>query len=182
MYWRSRLGLLFVLMCLLCGGGCASTAVIAAAGVTAGFGLAQGQAEAFINGELKAARMVSLESAEEATLATFEELQVSVKVHRRGATDRYIMAKAPDGPEFRVTISAKSPVVTKFEIRIGMMGDQAVARLAMARIDVKLGIEQTMAPVEVSPVVAPPPPPPPPATQPQERSDTPPATQPAPMP
>lgn len=152
--------------------GCAPTAVIAAAGVTAGFGLAQGQAEAFFNGELKAARMVTLEQAYTATMLTLEEVQVNVLSTRHGKYDAYIMAKAEGRPEIKIHIKNKTPVVTKFEIRIGIAGDQAVSRLVMARIDAKLGIDHPIVPVEISPIVAPMP-----ATVPS-REHTAPATQP----
>jgi hypothetical protein len=138
-------------------GGC-STAVIAAAGATAGFGLAQGQAEAFITGELKAARMVPMDVAERAVFDALLELRVPVKVHRTRDHQIYVMAKADGGPDLRFTLRFISPVATKFEIRVGMLGDQATSRLLLARVDAMLGIEQPIVPVEVSPIVAPPPP------------------------
>lgn len=136
-------------------GGCAESAVIAAAGVTAGFGLAQGQAEAFINGELKAARMVSIDLAADATVAAFAELQVPIYTMRKGDYDRYIRGHAEGGPEIKINLKAKSPLITKIEVRIGLMGDQAVSRLVLARIDEHLGILQPLVPVEQSPIVAP---------------------------
>ena len=142
--------------CLTLAAGCASSAVIAAAGVTAGFGLAQGQAESFISGKLKAARLVTLDNAAHATLATMDELQLKVLEERHGTYDAYFVGQAEGGPEFKVTLKAKTPVVTKIEIRIGLMGDQAVSRLVLSRLDRKLGIEQPIIPVEQSPIVAPP--------------------------
>ena len=135
-------------------GGCAESA-IAAAGVTAGFGIAQGQAETFIRGELKAARLVALEDGVAATLAAMEELQLEIRTLRRGEYDTYVRGKAAVGPEFKVLLEAKSPVVTKFEIRIGWAGDQSVSRLLMSRIDHHLGIPPLFVPVEESPFVAP---------------------------
>lgn len=148
---------------MMCGGalgGC-STAVIAAAGATAGFGLAQGQAEAFITGELKAARMVPLADAERAVFDALTELQTAVKVHSRHEHRVYIMAKAEGGPDLRTNLKFISPMATRIEIRVGLLGDQATSRLLLARIDAMLGIQQPIVPVEVSPIVAPPPPPPP---------------------
>src|SRR5262245_16020888 len=94
------------------------TAVIAAAGVTAGFGLAQGQAESFINGELKAARMVPMETAWTATLAAAGELRVPILALRRGEYDAFVRVKAEGGPEITVQLKAKSPMITKFEVRV----------------------------------------------------------------
>jgi hypothetical protein len=144
-----------LLMCAALVGGCAESAVIAAAGVTAGFGLAQGQAEAFINGELKAARMVSIDLASDATIAALYELQVPIYTRRIGDYDRYIRGHAEGGPEIKISLKAKSPLITKIEVRIGLMGDQAVSRLVLARIDEHLGIAQPIVPVEQSPIVAP---------------------------
>lgn len=138
--------------------GCTAAAVATVAG-TAGIGLAQGQAEAFINGELKAARMVSLDEVEVATLQAMKELKVEVITHRRGPIDAYIMAKSKGGPEIKVSLKEKTPVVTKIETRVGIMGDQAVSRLVMTRIDAMLGIAHPLIPIEVSPIVAPPHPP-----------------------
>ena len=135
--------------------GCAESAVIAAAGVTAGFGLAQGQAEAFINGELKAARMVSMELAWDATFSALDELEVPIRTTRRDEDDSYIRGRAEIGPEIKIQLKEKSPLITKIEIRVGMMGDQAVSRLVLARIDHHLGIPHTVVPVEQSPIVAP---------------------------
>jgi hypothetical protein len=145
-----------IMVCTMMHQGCASTAVIAAAGVTAGFGLAQGQAESFITGELKAARLVPMDAVLRATIMAMDEMQLHIIEQRTSDHDAYVMAKAQVGPEFKVKLKAKSPMVTKISIRIGIMGDQAVSRLVLTRIDVKLGIEQPIVPVEVSPIVAPP--------------------------
>ena len=150
-----------IIVMVLCGGslgGC-STAVIAAAGATAGFGLAQGQAEAFITGELKAARVVSIEMAERAVFEAMDELYVPITTHKKKPHEVHIVARAEGGHELRITLKFISPVSTKFEIRVGLLGDQATSRLVLARIDSKLGIEQPVIPVEVSPIVAPPLPP-----------------------
>lgn len=131
------------------------TAAIAAAGATAGFGLAQGQAEAFINGELKAARMVRLDDAWRATRAALHELHVPIKGERRAEFDGFVRGRAEGGPEIRIQVKAKAPLITKFEIRVGIIGDQAVSRLILARIDYHMGIPHPMVPVEQSPIMAP---------------------------
>jgi hypothetical protein len=136
-------------------GGCAESAVIAAAGVTTGFALAQGQAEAFIRGELKAARMVPMDDAWSAVVAAMNEPQVPIQTVRRGEYDAFVRGRAEGGPEIKVQVKAKSPMISKFEIRIGMAGDQAVSRLIMSRIDEQLGIMHPLVPVEESPFVAP---------------------------
>src|SRR5688572_27425549 len=137
-------------------GGCGvESAVIAAAGVTAGFGLAQGQAEAFINGELKAARMVTFEQAQNAVKSAMEELQVPTQALDAGRYDAQFRGQAEGGPKIKVQLKSKSPMITKIEIRVGFMGDQAVSRLVLSRIDEHLGIQHLLVPPEQSPFVAP---------------------------
>lgn len=121
-------------------GGCVESA-IAAAGATAGFGLAQGQAESFIRGELKSARLVPIETGRAAVLQAMADLRLEVREHRIGEHDGYIRGKADGGREIKVYLRADSPVMTRFSIRIGIMGDSAVASLVMARIDAALGTE-----------------------------------------
>lgn len=140
---------------MACGAGCAESA-IAAAGASAGFGLAQGQAESFISGELKAARLVPLQQAVDATLAAAREAHVQIKKSEPGPYSHYIVAKAEGGPKIKIHLKAKSPMITKIEVRVGFMGDQAVSRLVLSRIDQHLGIQPLpVLPVEESPYVAP---------------------------
>ena len=122
----------------LCANGCAP-AVIVSAGLTAGFGLAQTQAAQFINGELKAARQTSLDQALNATRNVMQELQLPIKADRRSSRKAYLNGEAEGGPQVGVTLTSICPVATKIEIRVGILGDQAVSRLVMERIDAQLG-------------------------------------------
>jgi hypothetical protein len=99
--------------------------------------------------------MVSIDLAADATVAAFDELQVPIYTKRRGEFDRFIRGRAEGGPEIKISLKAKSPLITKIEVRVGLMGDQAVSRLVLARIDQHLGIPQPVVPVEQSPIVAP---------------------------
>ncbi|HWB20151.1 MAG TPA: DUF3568 family protein [Phycisphaerales bacterium] len=157
---RIRLAASAVVVGMMCAlSGCASPAVIAAAAATAGFTLAQGQAEAYINGKLKAARMVSLQEGYEATLTMADELKLDVKEKYCRKTEAYVRAQAKDGPSIKVTLQAKSPMITKFIIRVGLMGDQAVSSLVFWRIDSHLPASAKMAasaPAQTVPVVMPP--------------------------
>jgi hypothetical protein len=125
--------------------GCAESAIMAA-GATAGFGLAQGQAESFIRGELKAARLVSIDKARQAVLEALGEVQVEVRTQREREYDGYIRGRAEGGREIKVSLKADSPVVTRFSIRVGVMGDQAVSSLLMTQIDRALGLENPLVP------------------------------------
>jgi hypothetical protein len=80
----------------------------------------------------------------------------SGRKEERGDYNYYIMAKADGGPEIKVNLKAKSPMITKIEVRVGLMGDAAVSRLVLSRIDAHLGITQIpLFPIEESPYVAP---------------------------
>ncbi len=122
----------------LLGGGCVES-TIAAAGVTAGFGLAQGQAESFIRGELKSARLVPIADARVAVVQALSELQLQTLTQQDDQYGGYYRSKAAGGREIKVYLKADSPVMTRFTIRVGMMGDSSVSRLVMARIDAALG-------------------------------------------
>ena len=117
--------------------GCAP-AVVLSAGITAGFGLAQTQATQFINGEIKAARQVTMDQAVASVRTSMTELQLVIKIDRRSSRKAYIMGQAEGGPQIGVTLIFISPVATKFNIRVGMLGDQAISRLLMERIDAQL--------------------------------------------
>lgn len=131
---------LAVIMLLLSGGGGCAESAIAAAGATAGFGLAQTQAEGFIRGELKACRMVPLAEARQAVIDAMNELGLEVNSDRMKEHTGYLRGQAEGGREIGVSLKADSPRMTRFEIRVGMMGDAAVSRLVMSRIDHALGI------------------------------------------
>jgi hypothetical protein len=138
--WRAALAPIAALAACLAlgvGGGCAESA-IAAAGATAGFGLAQGQAESFIRGELKAARMAPLNMVHEAVVHAMTDLQVQVHRDRLSQYDAALGAKAPGGREVKIYLKADSPVMTRITVRIGLLGDSAVSSLVMQRIDAAL--------------------------------------------
>lgn len=122
----------------LLGSGCVESA-IAAAGATAGFGLAQGQAESFIRGELKSSRRVTQAQAQAATIIALNELQLELREQRQGPYDGYIRGKAEGGREIKVYFKCDSPVMTRISIRVGFMGDMSVSRLVMDHIDRALG-------------------------------------------
>jgi hypothetical protein len=119
--------------------GCVESA-IAAAGVTAGMSLAQDQATSFIRGELKAARLVPIADARRAVHVALTELQLAVLNEREGEHDGYVRGKAEGGREVKIFLKADSAVMTRFTVRVGIMGDAAVSKLVMARVDRALGV------------------------------------------
>jgi hypothetical protein len=136
-----RTMLIVALMSTVCvsGSGCVESTV-AAAGLTVGLGLAQGQAESYIRGELKSARMVKMDKARDAVFAATSELQLTITEERLYPSKIMLRASAEGGREIKVYLRYESPVMTQITIRVGMMGDSAVSRLVMARIDNALGI------------------------------------------
>lgn len=131
------------LAALMLQSGCVES-TIAAAGVTAGFGLAQGQAESFIRGELKSARQISLDEARAAIAQAMNDLQLPLLKQVNGQYDGLLVGRAPGGREIKVYLKADSPVMTRFSIRVGMMGDSSVSQLVMARIDAAIDANKTV--------------------------------------
>lgn len=134
----SKAAVALTLALSLLGGGCVES-TIAAAGATAGFGLAQGQAESFIRGELKFARMIPIAAARLAVATAFDELQLDVVEQRESRFKNFYRTKAEGGREIKIYLLADSAVITRFTVRVGMMGDSSVSQLVMARIDAALG-------------------------------------------
>jgi hypothetical protein len=132
--WARRLAFVALIAGWLPCGGCAESA-IAAAGATAGFGLAQGQAESFIRGELKAARLVPLVEAHEAVHKALAEMQLMPYRDRIDQYDAAVGARAKGGRDIKIYLKADSPVMTRITVRVGLLGDSAVSTLIMQRID-----------------------------------------------
>jgi hypothetical protein len=111
---------------------CAPTVV-----ATAGFGALQAGAESFINGELESAQFCPLESVRKACTDALAALQFEVVSERHDARSASINATELHGRSIRIKLSAKSPVVTKTNIRVGLMGDQVMSRLIMGEIQAR---------------------------------------------
>jgi hypothetical protein len=106
--------------------------------VTAGMAAAQAGSGAYTGGELRAARYATLDQTMEAVYATIDDLELEILTERTRTRSRYIMAKEQRGPEFKITIERKSRMATRIRIRVGIIGDVALSRLTMRRIDYHL--------------------------------------------
>jgi hypothetical protein len=113
--------------------GCAAPII-----VTAGVAAAQAGTGAYASGELRTARHVTMEQAWQATLLALDDLEVETLTTVIRSRSRYVAAREPGGPRFRVTVERKAPMATKFRIRVGFIGDVALSRLTMRRIDYQL--------------------------------------------
>lgn len=141
-------------------GGCAAPTVIASAGANA---LQQGTS-AFINGELDAAQIASLETVYKAGLDALGDLQFPITSSRLNKSSAGITSKEINGRAIRIELNAKSPIVTKINIRVGILGDQAISRLLLAEIQARCPAIPEPAPQPEPPVAPPAEPPPPPAS------------------
>lgn len=111
---------------------CAPTVV-----ATAGFGVLQSGTAAFINGELESAQIAPLDIVYECTLKALNDLQFKIVSQRKGAASASIHAQEVHGRSITIKLSAKSPVVTKTNIRVGLMGDQVMSRLIQGEIQAR---------------------------------------------
>ncbi len=117
---------------LLAAAGCAPTVV-----ATAGFGALQAGTAAFINGELEAAQVAPLAAVRKATEEALAELQFEVVSQRHSETSASFHARETHGRSITIELRAKSPVVTKANIRVGLMGDQVMSRLILGEIQAR---------------------------------------------
>jgi hypothetical protein len=81
--------------------------------VTAGMAAAQAGSGAYTGGELRAARYATLDQTMEAVYATIDDLELEILTERTRTRSRYIMAKEPRGPEFKITVERKSRMATR---------------------------------------------------------------------
>jgi hypothetical protein len=107
--------------------------MVASAGVSA---LQYGTA-AFVNGELEAAHVADLETVYQAALDTVRDLKFREEFVR--VTDRtgYIHVRELTGRRIKIFLEARSSIVTKINIRVGVFGDQAISRLLLGEIQAR---------------------------------------------
>lgn len=110
--------------------GCTSPVIIASAGLTA----VQTGSSAFIRGELESATVASIRTIYDASLAALADLQLPVEWQVINERNAYIHARESSGRKIKIFLEARSPVVTKINIRVGVWGDQAISRLVLAEI------------------------------------------------
>jgi hypothetical protein len=127
----------FVVTCLLVSilfaAGCAAPLAM-----TAGMAAAQAGTGAYVAGELRSGRYATLDEAWQAVHNTVDDLELEILTERISERSRYVMAKEQGGPEFKITAERKSPTATRIRIRVGIIGDVALSRLTMRRIDYHL--------------------------------------------
>ncbi len=129
---------------------CAPPVLFANAGVS----LAEAGTSAFIEGELRAARKQPLEDVHRAYEGAL--LRLNFPIVRQMVEENYVFISADqvNQDEIQVRLTRHSPTVTAIRIRVGVFGDQAIARLIME--EAESGAPDGSAPPAPEPVITPP--------------------------
>ena len=106
-------------------GGC--LAIVAGAAAGAGTYL-------YLKGELTDTEEVPLDRAYEAAKAAVKDLEYRTKEQSKDALQARIVALEADGTEVHIKMESKGEKLTKFTVRIGVVGDESRSRLIMDKI------------------------------------------------
>jgi hypothetical protein len=106
---------------------CAPPLMIANAGMS----LAEAGTSAFIEGELRSARKCTIELAAAAYEQAVIRLGFMINRTLREKDYVYISADQLRGEDIEIRLVQNTPIVTSIRIRVGVLGDQAIARLIM---------------------------------------------------
>ena len=127
--------ILFVLLSMgLMLQGCMLLAV--GAGAAAGAGTV-----AYIKGELQTNYAASLDQTWQATLSALDDLGYKAISSQKGGTEGEIEAKQVGGDKVKVHLSISGTGTTLVKIRVGIFGDEGVARTINSKIALKLGVQ-----------------------------------------
>lgn len=124
--------------------GCTAPVIVASAGLAA----AQTGTNAYINGELEAAHIASMEQMYGVVNDVLESLQFKITLRNMGKNTAYVFAEESAGRSIKVFLERKSPLVTKSNIRVGLFGDQSIARLLMAEIHARSPAKPEALPID----------------------------------
>ncbi|MBL9031416.1 MAG: DUF3568 family protein [Phycisphaerae bacterium] len=113
---------------------CATPVVVATASVSA----LQAGTAAYIDGQLQAAHAANLDEAFAAAQAALAELRFTITSAKLRSNSALIVATESDGHSLGVTLTRRTPGVTKVAIRVGLFGDQAVSRLILSHYQMHL--------------------------------------------
>jgi hypothetical protein len=120
-----------IVLMTTCVFGCALPPAALAVGATA----MQAGAEAYVGGELRAARLITLDEAEQAARAAFDDAAMDVQRAVPRGDARYLRAGEPRSADVGVLLIRRTPNVTKIRIRVGLLGDPAISQLLLERMD-----------------------------------------------
>lgn len=122
--------------------GCAPPLIFANAGMS----LAEAGTSAFIEGELRAARRTPIDRMTRSYKLALESLYFPIMTERIEDDRAYLVADQNGGDDIEVKLTRNSDMVTSVRIRIGVFGDQAIARLVMEEAEKYLNALQGEAP------------------------------------
>ena len=126
---------LVLLAAALACAGCGPPILIASASLRAAhFGTS-----AYFDGQLEAAVVHPFELTTQAARTALEELEFEIVSDVERPNALYLRAKETGWREIKLSVYRKSPRVTKINMRIGILGDQAISRLILGRIFFLLG-------------------------------------------
>jgi hypothetical protein len=132
-----RVFLLIVMLGALASGGCVGFPPLFAA--SAGLSAVQAGTSAYIGGELESSEVVEMNTLFQIVQEVMvEELGFEITRARTGDNLAYIQTRETQGRRIRITLERKSPIVTKFNIRVGLFGDQSMSRLILGAIQSRL--------------------------------------------
>ncbi len=111
--------------------GCAPPVLFADAGLS----LAEAGTSAFIEGELRSGVKRPLADVRAAIIEALAALDFPVDYTNDQDGYACVIAKQNSGDDISIRLRRRSSVVTTIQIRVGMLGDQAIARLIMEEAD-----------------------------------------------
>jgi hypothetical protein len=96
-------------------------------------------AGAFVNGEIQAAWTVPIDAMWPSGQEAIRQLQFKVVSEKLRSKNRGLMfAEDLNGRSIEISMRAITPTVTRFTIRVGTFGDEAVSRLIVKQLEIEL--------------------------------------------
>ena len=90
---------------------------------------------AYLQGEMKATREVTMEKATQAVEAALKDLQFPITDRsKEGGRDK-IVSRASGDKKIEITLKAITGAITEIRIRVGVFGDESISRVVLQKID-----------------------------------------------
>lgn len=106
---------------------------------SAGFQALSNGTAVYVNGELEVAYRVPFGRVWEAMQIAMADMQFRIVDARiRTESKALLFAEEVAGRSTTISVTARTPVVTKVTIRVGLIGDQSISRLIMDRLEAKM--------------------------------------------
>ena len=90
---------------------------------------------AYLQGELKATREVTVEKATKAVELALKDLQFPITDRSKEAGRDKIVSRASGDKKVEITLKAITGANTEIRIRVGVFGDESISRLVLQKID-----------------------------------------------